>query len=82
MTELILTCLAPGCDVGEVALFKIPNMASSDALEVLKMHRADCHPPAEVQAAQGGQAWEVRPQAEHVKRPTLSLSGQSIDQKE
>jgi hypothetical protein len=79
MTELVLTCSAPGCDVGEGAPFKTPKMASSDALVLLKMHRDDCHPPA---AAQAGQAREVRPQAEHVKRPTLTLSGQSIDQKE
>ena len=46
------------------------------------MHRADLHPPAEVQAVQGGQAREVRPEAEHVKRPTFTLSGQSIDQEE
>ena len=39
------------------------------------MHRADCHPPAEAPAVQGGQAREVRPQAERVKRPTLALSG-------
>jgi hypothetical protein len=82
MTDLILTCSAPGCDVGEGAPFKTPKMASSDALEVLKMHRADCHPPAEAQAVQGGQAREVRPQAERVKRPTLTLSGQSLDQEE
>jgi hypothetical protein len=57
-------------------------MPSGDAQEVLKMHRADCHPPAEAPAVQGGQAWEVCPQAERVKRPTLTLSGQSIDKEE
>jgi hypothetical protein len=82
MTDLILTCSAHGCDVGEGAPFKTPKMASSDAMDVLKMHRADCHPPAEAQAVQGGQAREVRPQAERVKRPTLTLSGQSLDQEE
>jgi hypothetical protein len=79
MTELVLTCSAPGCDVGDGAPFKTPKMVSSDALVLLQMHRADCHPPA---AAQEGQAREVRPQAERVKRPTLTLSGQSIDQEE
>jgi hypothetical protein len=53
-------------------------MPSSEALEVLKMHRTDCHPPA----VQGGQVWEVCPKAEREKRPTLTLSGQSIDQEE
>jgi hypothetical protein len=79
MTELVLTCSAPGCDVGEGAPFKTHKMATSDALVLLKMHRDDCHPPA---AAQAEQAREVRPQAECVKRPTLTLSGQSIDQEE
>ena len=79
MTELVLTCSAPGCNAGAEAPFKTPKMASSDAMVLLKMHREDCHPPA---AAQAGQAREVRPQAERVKRPTLTLSGQSIDQEE
>ena len=79
MTELVLTCSAPGCNAGAEAPFKTPKMASSDAMLLLKMHREDCHPPA---AAQAGQAREVRPQAERVKRPTLTLSGQSIDQEE
>jgi hypothetical protein len=74
--------LAPGCDVGEGAPSKTPRMTSSDALEVLKMHRVDRHPPAEAQAAQGGQVREVRPQAEQVKKPTLTLNGQSTDQEE
>ena len=82
MANLMLTCSAPGCDVGEGVPFKTPDMPSSDALEVLKMHRADCHPPAEAPVVKGGQAREVRPQAELVKRPTLTLSGQSIDQEE
>ena len=79
MTELILTCSAPGCDTGEGVPYKTPKMASSDSMALLKMHREDFHPPA---AAQAGPAREVRPQAERVKRPTLTLSGQSIDQEE
>jgi hypothetical protein len=82
MADLILTCTAPGHNAREEAPFKTPKMASSDALEVLKMHRADRHPPAESQAVQGGQTREVRPQAERVKRPSLTLSSQSIDQEE
>jgi hypothetical protein len=46
------------------------------------MHRTDCHPPLEAPAEQGGQVREVCPQAERMKRPTLTLSGQSIDQEE
>ena len=71
--------LGPWLRRGPGSPFQDPDMPSSDALEVLKMHRADRHPPAEAQAVHGGQAREVCPQAEHVKRPTLSLSGQSID---
>ena len=82
MANLMLICSAPGCDVGLGVPFKTPDMPSSEALEVLKMHRADCHPPAEAPAVQGGHAREVRPQAERVKRPTVTLSGQSIDQEE
>ena len=82
MANLMLMCSAQGCDAGLGVPFKTPDMPSSDALEVLKMHRADRHPPAEAPAVQEGQAWEVRPQAERVKRPTLTLSGQSIDQEE
>ena len=82
MATLVLACSAPGCDVGLGVPFKTPEMPSGDDIEVLKMHREDCHPPAEAAAVQGGQAREVRPQAERVKRPTLTLSGQSINHEE
>ena len=57
-------------------------MLSREALEYLKLHTILCHSPLEAPAAQGGQVREVRPQAERVKRPTLTLSGQFIDQEE
>jgi hypothetical protein len=83
MADTTLTCTAPGCDKGPLGVpFITPKLTEPGALEVLRMHRADCHPPAEIPAVQGEQAWEVRPQAERVKRPTLTLSGQSIDQEE
>ena len=43
------------------------------------MHREDCGPLPVAAAVQGGQAWEVRPKAERLKRPTLTLIGQSIN---
>jgi hypothetical protein len=82
MATLVLMYSAPGCDVGLGVPFKTPYIPSGDDLEVLKMHREDCHPSLVAAAVQGGQAREVRPQAERVKRPTLNLSGQSIDHEE
>jgi hypothetical protein len=46
------------------------------------MLRTNCNPPQEAPAAPGGHVCDVRPQAKLVKRPTLTLSGQSIDQEE
>ena len=43
------------------------------------MHSAAAHPTA---AQQAGKACEGCPQAERVKRPTLTLSGQSISQED
>jgi hypothetical protein len=81
MANTTLMCTAPGCDKGPLGVpFESPKLTEPRALEVLRMHRADCHPPAEAPAVQGGQARKARPQAECVKRPTLS--GQSIDQEE
>jgi hypothetical protein len=82
MATLVLTCSAPCCDAGLGVPFKTPDIPSGDALAVLMMHREDCHHPAVAAAVKGGQAWEVHPQAEQVKRSTLTLSGQSIDQEE
>jgi hypothetical protein len=82
MATLVLTCSAPDCDMGLRVPIKTPDMPSGDALEVLKMHREDCHPTAVAAAVQGGQSREVRPQAARLKRPTLALSGQSINQEE
>ena len=78
MATVIHTCTAPGCiqNVGEP--FKTPDGALSDVVLVLKMHTDTFHPPA-VQRG-GGQPREAHAQAERVKRPTLTLSGQSIDQ--
>jgi hypothetical protein len=36
MATLVLTCSAP----------KTPEMPAGNAIEVLKMHKEDCHPPA------------------------------------
>ena len=74
-----LPCTAPGCNYqGTGAPYKTPEMAASEAVQVLKFHTDTNHPPG----GQGGQAREARPQAERVKRPSLTLSGQSIDQED
>ena len=53
MATLVLTCSAPDCDMGLRVPIKTPNMPSGDALEVLKMHREDCHPTAVAAAVRG-----------------------------
>ena len=74
-----LPCTAPGCNYqGTGAPYKTPEMAASEAVQVLKFHTDTNHPLG----GQGGQAREARPQAERVKRPSLTLSGQSIDQED
>ena len=68
----------PGCNQNAGTSFKTPNRALNDVVLVLKMHTDTCQPPA-VQEG-GGQPREARSQAERVKRISLTLSGQSIDQ--
>ena len=74
-----LPCTAPGCNyLGTGAPYKTPEMAVGDAEQVLKLHTDTNHPPA----GQEGQAREAHPQAEPVRKPSLTLSGQSIDQED
>ena len=59
--------------------YKTPNIAVSDAVVMLKIHTDTNHLTTTVQ---GCPALEVCPQAKHVKRPTLTLSSQWIDQED
>ena len=76
MATLVMMCTAPGCDMGEGAPYKTEKVDTATALTLMQMHNA--HQPV----VQAGQAWEVRPQAERVNRPTLTLSGHSINQED
>jgi uncharacterized membrane-anchored protein YhcB (DUF1043 family) len=78
MATLVMTCKAPECDMGEGVPYKTEKVTEGTAVMLLQMHNAIGHQAA----AQAGQAREVRPQAERLKRPTLTLSGQSIDQED
>jgi len=73
MATLEMACMVPGCDMGEGVPYKTEKVDTAIAWAMLQTHNV---------VAQAGPAREVRPQAERVKRPALTLSGQSIDQED
>ena len=78
MATLEMTCVVPNCDMGDGAPYKTEKVSVAMAWNMLQVHIAHAH-KAEVHASQ---VQEVRPQAERVKRPMLTLSGQSINQED
>ena len=78
MATLEMTCVVPNCDMGDGSPYKTEKVDVAMAWNMLQVHIAHAH-KAEVHASQ---VQEVRPQAERVKRPMLTLSGQSINQED
>ena len=78
MATLEMACMVPGCDMGDGVPYKTEKVEAAISLAMLQTHIAHAHNAV----AQAGPAREVRPQAERVKRPALTLSGQSIDQED
>ena len=73
-----MVCLAPNCDQNAGAPYKTEKVDSAIAWAMMQSHIALSHPVV----APAGPAREARPQAERVKMPALTLSGQSIDQED
>ena len=78
MATLEMACMIPGCDMCDGDPYKTEKVEAAIAWAMLQTHIAHAHNVVE----QAGPAREVRPQAERVKRPALTLSGQSIDQED
>ena len=75
MATLEMTCVVPNCDMGDGAPYKTEKVSVAMAWNMLQVHIAHAHTAV-------SQVQEVRPQAERVKRPMLTLSGQSINQED
>ena len=78
MATVEMKCLAPICDQNDRAPYKTEKVDEAIAWAMMQTHIALAHPAV----APSGPAREARPQAERVKRPALTLSGQSIDQED
>ena len=79
MATVELKCPVPGCDMGEGVPYKTEKVEKDMAWGLMQMHSTAAHPTT---AQQSGTAREGRPQAERVKRPILTLTGQSISQED
>ena len=71
MTTVVMTCPVTGCNAGEGTPYKTEKVSETTAVAMLKMHVDISHRAA-------GTVQEGRPQAERVKRPALTLTGQAI----
>ena len=78
MATVEMACLAPNCDQNNGAPYKTEKVDAAIAWVIMQAHLTQAHPVV----AAAGPAREARPQAERVKRPALTLSGQSIDQED
>ena len=78
-----MICPAPGCTHGtEGEPFQTPaELKPDNAVTLLKMHY-DSHHSTAGQQGGGGAHREGRVQGERVKRPSLGLRGQSIEEEE
>ena len=74
-----MTCPVPTCDMGGGTAYKTEKVEVDVAMRLMEMHNTAAHPPA---APQANPIRDGRPQAERVKRPMLTLSGQSISQED
>ena len=79
MATVELKCPVPSCDMGAGVPYKTEKLEKDMAWGLMQMHSSAAHPTTGQQA---GTAREGRPQAERVKRPMLTLSGQSISQED
>ena len=79
MATVEMACVVPGCDMGDGAPYKTEMVEVGIAWNMLQLQIHQAH-TAVAQADPA--AREARPQAERVKRPMLTLSGQSIDQED
>ena len=70
---------ASSCDMGDGVPYKTEKVEKDMAWGLMQMHSAATHPTTVQQA---GTSSEGSPQAECVKRPILTLSGQSISQED
>jgi hypothetical protein len=76
MAHIVLQCPVTTCDKGDGSPYKTEKLAPDMAMEMMRMHNTAIHPQT------GPTVREGRPQAERVKRPILTLTGQSITQDE
>ena len=70
MATLEMTCVVPNCDMGDGAPYKTEKVDVAMAWNMLQVHIAHAHQAV----VHTDPVREVRPQAERVKRPTLTLS--------
>ena len=78
MATIEMTCVVPNCDMGEGAPYKTEKVDAAMAWAMLQTHIALAHN----NLTQAGTGRESHPQAERVKRPMLTLTGQAITQED
>ena len=78
MATIEMTCVVPNCDMGEGDPYKTEKVDAAMAWAMLQTHIALAH--SNLTQADTGR--ESRPQAERVKRPMLTLTGQAITQED
>lgn len=72
MATIEMTCVVPNCDMGEGAPYKTEKVDAAMAWAMIQTHIGLAHG----NLTQADTVREPRPQAERVKRPMLTLTGQ------